>query len=131
MTPEDAKSDRTIFMTPIERPVIGNTGSVDDLPGLLSTPCQVGYVGDVQVIKHSVQLPKGPGDIQHVPVCLRRDGEPVRHSNALVRELGVHLTEGRVLPPDERNVVVADLLKKPDEPGASHVHSIDRGVREW
>ena len=100
--------------------IVGEPGAVDDLTGALAFTRQRGDVCGVQIVELGMQTVPSAGLVQHEAIGLGGDGESVRDADALPGQLLEHLAQRRVLSADERHIVDAELLKKPDEPGCTH-----------
>ena len=67
--------------------------AVDDLPCRLGPAGEVGDVIGVQGIEHLVQGLPGAGPVQHGPIGVRGDGEPVGHLDPDGGQGTVHLAQ--------------------------------------
>ncbi len=100
--------------------VVRQPGAVDDLPGALAAPRQIGHVVGVQIVEGLVKPAPGIRLLQDVTVGIGGGGVSVGHEHALVGQLAVHLAERRVLAAHQRNVVDADLFEETDVLALAH-----------
>ena len=111
---------RAVAIQDLACQIVGQSGTVDDLPGALGFPRQRGDIGGVEVVEFGMQaIPRGCL-VQHVAIGRSGDGEPVRHTDALIGQLLQHLAERCVLPADQWHVVDAEVLEEADIPRCAH-----------
>ena len=115
--------------------VVGNPCAIDDLTRALAFAGQRGDVIGVDAVELLVQGLPGAGLVQHVPICLCSDREPVRDTDTLVGELLIHLAKRGVLSANDRHILDADLVEKADVRRPVHdlisTFCVSGGQREW
>ena len=92
--------------------ILGQRRLVHDLAGAPPASGEIVDVARVETLQGRAEWTPGAGLVENVAIRLGRDGEAVRHEDALGPESPIHLPERGVLASDQRHVVTADLLEQ-------------------